>query len=550
MKKSISLFLACLILATAAPSFAELQNVSVNGLVRIRGNYYDAPATSDSWTVRNRLFEIPWTSSYRGIGGNPLAGYRWPATPGRQPVWSAFSWNSGGNSSTFVEQRTKLSVRADFTNQVNAFVELDSYDIWGEDFRSIYLTGQDQRAVTNTDVEVYQSYIEANEMYGQPLRLRLGRQEMKFGSGFLVGTNDLGPGIFGCSFDGIRGTYATDQFTVDAFWTKLAEASPNEEDGDIDFYGLYASYLGIENVTIDAYYLLLRDAGVRFDTPLIAGPAGQVAHWWESFWGADDYDVTNINTIGLRGAGKYGPVDFDAEIAYQFGNASAVGRTFAGAGLRSPYGDDDADFSTWAGNVEVGYTFDIPWNPRVYVNAAYFGGEDNRDTNFAEWLAGAFCPFYHQEASVSFNRLFSDKEYSYFIDSGEMSNMWLATLGVSATPTEQLTVTLYAMYMESLDNYDSLPSLSFLGTRVVPIWAQVFPWAFSRENSGDLGWELFLSAKYQYSEDLAIEVGWCHLFVGEGLEEGNFNSSNGLAFNGGTSGDDANHFYFETQLKF
>ena len=160
-----------------------------------------------------------------------------------------------GHSNAFVEERTRLNVKADFTNQVSAFVELDSYDVWGEDFRSVYLTGQDLRAATGTDVEVYQSYIEANEMFGQPLRLRLGRQEMKLGSGWLVGSNNFAPLFTGLSFDGIRATYATELFSVDAFWAKLADLSPQEEDGDTDFYGVYASYLGIENVTVDAYWV-------------------------------------------------------------------------------------------------------------------------------------------------------------------------------------------------------------------------------------------------------------------------------------------------------
>ena len=38
--------------------------------------------------------------------------------------------------------------------------------------------------------------------------------------------------------------------------------------------------------------------------------------------------------------------------------------------------------------------------------------------------------------------------------------------------------------------------------------------------------------------------------VGEGLEDGSFASSNGLEFNGGPSGDDADYWYVETGLTF
>src|SRR5690606_31870040 len=109
------------------------------------------------------------------------------------------------------------------------------------------------------DVEVYQAYIEANEMFGYPLRLRIGRQELAFGSEWLVGVNDAAAFFQGLSFDAVRLTYATDVFSVDAFAAKLADTTPLEQDGDVDFYGVYGSYLGLEDIVIDAYWMWLRD---------------------------------------------------------------------------------------------------------------------------------------------------------------------------------------------------------------------------------------------------------------------------------------------------
>ena len=84
-------------------AFAELQNVEVGGKLRIRGN----------------MFSLE------------------------------------DNDASFVEQRTMLNVKADFTNEVSAFIELDSYDIWGEDFRSNYLTGA---GYPDTDSALYTRY--------------------------------------------------------------------------------------------------------------------------------------------------------------------------------------------------------------------------------------------------------------------------------------------------------------------------------------------------------------------------------------------------------
>jgi len=154
MRKSLAILIIAVTVATAVPAFADLQNVVVGGSIRIRGNWY--PGVND------------------------------------------------GNTIASTEQRTRLNVRADFTDAVSAFIEVDDYAIWGEDFRSNYLTGIDGRAATGDDVELYQAYIDAKEMWGTGLKARIGRQEIKLGSGFLVGTNDKNSVFTGLSFDGVR----------------------------------------------------------------------------------------------------------------------------------------------------------------------------------------------------------------------------------------------------------------------------------------------------------------------------------------------------------
>ncbi|HUW61750.1 MAG TPA: alginate export family protein [Candidatus Bathyarchaeia archaeon] len=559
MRKSLMVLIVAALAMTAMPSFAELQNVMVGGQIRIRGNWFDEAALPDSAVHNNRLFQWSLVNWRPGIL-NPLAGARWFGVPGRAGVGSLFSWDDRGGKLSFTEMRTRLNVRADFTEMVSAFIELDSYDIWGEDFRSDYVTGVDRRAGTGDDVEMYQAYIEANEMFGFPLRLRIGRQEMNLGSGWLIGTNDEGPYFRGLSFDAVRATYKTDMFSVDAFWAKLADFSPLEEDGDIDLYGVYASYLGVENSTFDAYWLLVRDAISRQDTQ-----GGWLGDWVENLLSVDDYDPTYLHTVGLRGAGKYGAFDFEAEAAYQFGNADAVNRGFAGQGLLSAYGPDGETFGAWGGNLEVGYTFDMEFQPRVFIGGAYLGGEDNRDVDFVQWLGAMFCPFWSADSSLSFNRLFSNWKYSNFLDSGvagganafnaavgsagaDLSNVWLARAGLSVMPTEQLRVEVTGTYYEALEAFNSpWPTFWLLGNRVSPLAGLTF---FDQENDKALGWEVAANVTYIYSEDLSFELGYAHFFVDDGLEWGNFNNANGLLYNGGQSDEDPNYVYFQTKICF
>ena len=109
--KSVLIGVACIVvLAGAVPAPAELQNVTIGGSVRIRGNWYNSAATGDSLTARNPFFQGPGTPSFRGVGGNPLAGARWAAQPGRLAVWGWPDWDSRGPNAAFVDQRTTCAV--------------------------------------------------------------------------------------------------------------------------------------------------------------------------------------------------------------------------------------------------------------------------------------------------------------------------------------------------------------------------------------------------------------------------------------------------------
>ena len=513
---------------SALPAAAELETVTVGGQIRIRGNYWRNTFTRGDTPllVRN---EVRWPAA--AVHGRPMGNLLGPDVRGH------FDWDSDGADYKLVEQRTRLHVRANFTQDVAAFIEFEAFDAWGEDFRSNYVTGVDGRARSADDVEVYQAHIEARDLFGVPLRLRAGRQEMVLGSGWLVGDNSAVLEPTGLSFDGLRLTYTHDLFTLDAIWAKLAENSPAEQDGDIDLYAIYATYHGIDWVAFDAYWILLRDARQWQDTN-----DALWAEWLEGLLGFDDYDVTNLNTVGLRVSGLRGGFDFEAEAAYQFGGASSVGVLFA----PYTYGDDGADFDAWAAHAEIGYTFDFSCQPRVWLGAAYFKGEDKRDIGFWDWL-NPLAPFAQPRASISFNRLFSNTVYSRFIDEmAELSNFWTVRAGLSAHPTQSIETGLDLAYLGVVDTFDQPLHIRFRNRRII------FPGLsfWTQKSDADIGVEADLWLRYCYSDDLSIEVGWSHFFTGDALEEGNFNDLNGLLFNGGTDDDDADYLYFEIVVRF
>jgi hypothetical protein len=448
MRKSLIVLVAAMVVGMTIPAFAELQNVEVGGSLRIRGNWY-----SES----NLSFD-------HDLGPDAL----------------------------FFEQRTKINVSASFTQDVNAFIELDSYDVFGDGFRglddslSVYsdrrgfssgangLSGVDNGS-NGTSVSFYQGYIEVKDAWGTPLSFRIGRQEIQFGSEFLVGNNDTSSFFRGLSFDGLTTNSQFGNFKLQSFFTELVTNNNPfrfESSGDVWFHGFYGSYVGIEGMTIDGY----------------------VMHYYQALTdplaGIGLVEATDFYTAGLRFAGSKSQFDWDVEGAYQFGDS----------GLPSP----NDSINAYALTAKGGYTFDVNMQPRVFLNGAYFSADED---------------------DPAFNRMFSDHEYSEFLDATDLTNFWMIGGGASAQVTESINLSGVANYFESVEDY---------GTD---------------ENS--LGIEVALYAKYDYSEDLYFQAGYAHFFAGDAMESGAFVTSGGVGLIGGFGqSDDMDYVFVETGLKF
>ncbi len=528
-----TLVCCALILAIAGAAYAELQNVEVGGIIEIRGRYHRNTWTNGGPTPIIRVPGAVLTGRSIGVGYGD-----------GQNVRSIVDWDRKGHEWVFAESAVSLNAKADFTDNVSAMIEFYSYDVWGEDFRSNYITGADARAATNDDVEVLQAYIDVKDMFDLPLRVRIGRQVMQYGRDlncFLVAGKTTPTQRY--AFDGIRLTYyPTDDLEINAWWTKLAENSPVEEDGDVDFYGIHGAYTGFEYVNIWAYWMFVRDARAIANQ----GNTGYIGQWFDHLFGVDDYDPTNLHTVGLRLFGKWDALDYNLDLAYQFGEADAHGALFVPVG--GVYGNDDADYGNWGMDGEIGYTFDCAWSPRVFLGGAWYEGEDNRDLTFWEWLGSQVNPFYEGKASVSFNRLFSDINYCPALqDNAWMTNFKQIRGGVAVKPTDKLWVMLRLQSVWTDEPFD-LPVYFDIGKYRVPLTA-AFPW-WTKEADDHQGYSTCVVARYAYSQDLTFLLYWGHMFTGDGARDGSYTYFNGTSFAGGTADDDADYAFFWVIVKF
>ncbi len=491
------------------PVMAELQSVEVGGELRIRaqGNINFQNSEGDTARVL-----IP----NQAVWGRPI---------GASGLGSRYRFDNRGEDRHFVESQTRLHVTAKFSDEVLSFIEFEQNGRWGTDFRSNYITGVDGPG--NADISLLQSYIEAQNFMGLPLRIRIGRQTMKQGKGWLVG--DLISAVNAFSFDAIRATYSQNDLTIDGWMSKLTETNSGDE--DVDFYGLYGTYSGFESISASLYWMYIRDAGSLNDTNFSPG-----LEWLEDVFGYDDYGATELHTVGTRIWGGFDGFDFDWELAYQFGDASRQGFGFKPvAGI---YGDDDAKFGSFGTDLELGYTFDMAWSPRVYLGGAWFEGEDNRDIRFLDLLN----PVYKSDASVSFNRLFAhtSMKYSFILDGGQvLSNFQAVRLGIVVQPTKK-TELGFELEQFWVDEVFDRPALLF------PILSSVW----TQESDDNLGLQTSIWGHYDITSDLWVSFRWEHLFSGDAISDGNFSDRYGLQFLQGRNDDDADYVESTIGIKF
>jgi hypothetical protein len=100
-------FLAMALILATLSATAELQTVRIGGDLRIRGNFIS------NWAAN------PPVARHYGLCvlNRPLGG------PYPHAVVSPYKWDREGPDYSAIEQRTRLNVTAEFTNEVSTFIE-------------------------------------------------------------------------------------------------------------------------------------------------------------------------------------------------------------------------------------------------------------------------------------------------------------------------------------------------------------------------------------------------------------------------------------------
>jgi hypothetical protein len=233
-------------------------------------------------------------------------------------------WNSGPDSQ-FINMLTRLQAKAKIDDNTSAFIQLQANSRFGSQLGQGMRNGGVLNASasnpgspndTTADVGIHQAYFTLNKLFGAPIDLQFGRQEVILDGHRLFGNTVWTQGMQ--SHDAIRLTHSHDNMTLLYVYSKGAEnagrgdvgnfagGSVNDND-DVDVHVFWGNFKGLigENSNTSVY-TVLNDT----DCNLVNGCGGAGS---ADFW-----------TFGARQAGGFGDISYRGEFYYQTGKSAGT----------------------------------------------------------------------------------------------------------------------------------------------------------------------------------------------------------------------------------
>ena len=343
--------------------------------------------------------------------------------------------NNKRDSAEFVRHRTRLWIKGEFEGGYTGYVRLTTEPWWGR-FDFFYNDSSTPPEVTN-HIIIDNSYIVAPDFLGTPLTLKIGRQDMPYGEGFLILDGTPADGSRTIYFDAVKFSGVFGDTSADLFLAKVDEQNLDDWD-DEDLYGLYVTNKGIEGHKLEGY-LLQRSQNANNNT---------------------------TNAIGVRATGK-----IVENLTYGVELCKQMGKVAEGTA-------NEVDRDALGGYVHFTYAMpEIGCKPNIKLGAYYTSGDDGTTNDYEGW-----DNFYSEWPKYG-NIL----AYTGTGTPGETwTNYMIYELKVAAKPLDKMSASLaylYAMLSEKNNAADDV-----LGS-----WPQAMvAYQFSDAVSGHLLGEYFM----------------------------------------------------------
>lgn len=375
--------------------------------------------------------------------------------------------NSGYNLWRFTP-----NLRVKYSDVFEGYVEAIDSSAFGYD-APLFPLGIDQNRS-----DLLQAYVDlkiADVEGGGSLKYRYGRQLLKYGSQHLL--SPLGWSNTYRNFEGHKFMYSDGDWSIDGFHMNSVNAgaggifrpkSFDHADQSRTISGIYSTYKGMEDNTLDLYWL----------------------------WFQEDARLTTVmggdrHTLGARLAGGQAIKEFgrtvgtwkwDFEGAWQFGKDDFV------TGL-------DQDVSAGFFSAMTGYTFNsATWSPTI-SGIFYWGSGDSDPTDGEINTFYSLYPLGHA--------------YWGIIDNFSGQNLLDFGISTSVKPTDKLTLLAAWHAFRAAKTTDNLYNIAGAPFAMAP-------------GERDLGSEVDLVGTYAYSKNVNVQVGYSWFFYGDAVSKSAF----------------------------
>jgi len=466
-------------LLIAGSVYAETQSVKVSGDLTVRGIY------RDHYDYLSKA-----GNQEPGLGGAPRTG---DTRTNQQWIMSV----------------AEIQVDADLTDNVQTVIRLVNQRDWNVHDKSTtsgyslnpnglggYFTDDSQ-----FDVMVDLAYVTLKDFIYSPLTLSIGRQDLWFGKGFIVGANMQNPGInnrFGAPNQiagPMYGQSTTGNLSAPEY-TAITGFDSIKAVLDYDPWTITAIYANINTGAIqdtDSINLWGINVGYKFD----AYKAEMEGYWfWKNDNAVDCYstlkDQTNdVHTFGLRGS--FDPIDvitIAAEGAYQ-------GGTYVGSSVQK----SNEGRSAWAidASLECRYLTDkFSWKPKVGAEFIWYSGEATRDDSSSAGTYNGWDPMYRGKFDSAIRefvgRFYATGRY------GQAANQLVSCPDASFTNQYQM------VFLGSIQPIESLNIKANWNL----FWNQDKYQVTDNKSQGFVGQEIDINTTWDYTEDVSfgLLVGW------------------------------------------
>lgn len=263
----------------------------------------------------------------------------------------------GTGHNNFLLQRYDLHTDIHFADRIRVFIQLRSA-LQGGRKNGSRPVDQDEFNIQNLFID-FRAWKKADKS----LNLRIGKQEMDYGSGRLISVRE-GPNVR-LYFTGAKLMYHSKNLSLDGFVMFADTINPgkfdNKRSKNINLWGTYAKLIFPGTGNLDAYYIGIRRNESQFEE----GTNKEARH-----------------TIGSRFWKNGGGLIYNLEAAYQFGKFGAK------------------TISAWTASAELGYSFEqTKFRPTINLRNDYISGNRSPDGN----QLNTFNPIYPKGGYFGFS---------------------------------------------------------------------------------------------------------------------------------------------------